>query len=182
MDAALEKKLREMVDRQEIWEVMLRFGRGLDRVDRELVRSCYFDDTIEDHSLYVGGPDGFIDWAHSVTLQFKAQQHGLMNHRCELDGDDAHCETYFMFIGVNDKPPHFMSTGRYVDHFQRRNGEWRIANRVTIIEGRFDLSDYALGPQVDASNPRKDSPTGARDRSDASYQRPVRPRQPLPKQ
>jgi hypothetical protein len=43
MDAALEQKLREMIDRQEIWQVMMRYGRGLDRFDRELVRSCYWD-------------------------------------------------------------------------------------------------------------------------------------------
>ena len=49
MDAALEKKLREMVDRQEIWQVLLRYGRGLDRFDVEMARSCYFDDAIEDH-------------------------------------------------------------------------------------------------------------------------------------
>ena len=153
MDAVLEKKLREMLDRQEIWDVMLRFGRGLDRLDSELVRSCYFDDAIEDHGMFVGSPDGFIDWANSVSLRYKSIQHGLMNHTCELNGDDAHCETYFMFVGIAEKPPHFMSTGRYIDHFQRRNGEWRIANRVTIVEGRFDLLDYPWGNETARPTP-----------------------------
>ena len=54
MDAVMEKKLGEIIDRHEIWQVLLRYGRGLDRFDRELVRSCYFDDAIDDHDNYVG--------------------------------------------------------------------------------------------------------------------------------
>ena len=50
MDAAMEKKLRELIDRQEIWQVLQNYGRGLDRFDRELLRSCYFDDAIDDHN------------------------------------------------------------------------------------------------------------------------------------
>jgi hypothetical protein len=70
-----------------------------------------------------------------------------------------------------------MSMGRYVDHFQRRNGEWRIANRVAVIEKNFDLPDstiYALEGYPGAA----DRPQGARDRQDVSYQRPLRPRRP----
>ena len=38
MDAELEKKLREMLDRDEIRRVMKRYARGLDRLDFELTR------------------------------------------------------------------------------------------------------------------------------------------------
>ena len=46
MDAELERKLRELVDRQEIHQVMLKYARGLDRLDFELARSCYWGDAI----------------------------------------------------------------------------------------------------------------------------------------
>ena len=36
----MERALREMIDRQQIWQVLQRYGRGLDRLDRELLRSC----------------------------------------------------------------------------------------------------------------------------------------------
>jgi hypothetical protein len=173
----MDPKLQELIDRQEIWQVMQRYGRGLDRLDVELARSCYFDDAIEDHGTYVGTPDTFIEWANQSTLMFANSHHGLMNHYCELDGDDAYAETYYLFIGVAARPPHLMSMGRYVDHFQRRNGEWRIANRVAIVEKNFDLADselYAL-ENVPGSSER---PMGSRDRLDPSYQRPLRPRRP----
>ena len=67
MDAGLEQKLRELVDRDEIHRVMVRYARGLDRLDFELVRSCYWDDAIEDHGNYVGQPDDFIRWADETT-------------------------------------------------------------------------------------------------------------------
>lgn len=178
MDADLEAQLREMLDRQAIRQVMLRYGRGLDRLDVELARSCYFDDAIEDHGHFVGSPDDFIQWANDVALRYESTQHAILNHYCELDGDDAYCETYYLFTGINAESPHFMSTGRYVDHFQRRNGEWRIANRVTIVEGTYDLPEaLAQAAMPPAYGPEEVYPA-TRGKDDVSYHRPPKPRQP----
>jgi SnoaL-like domain len=172
-----DTKLQELIDRQEIWQVLQRYGRGLDRLDVELARSCYFDDAIEDHGTFVGSPDQFIEWANQTTRAFLSTHHNVMNHHCDLDGDDAYAETYYLFIGVAERAPHLLSMGRYVDHFQRRQGEWRIANRVAIIEKNFDLPDsqlYALETVPGAA----ERPRSKRDRQDVSYQRPLKPRQP----
>jgi hypothetical protein len=178
MDAAIEAKLAEIVDRHDIYQLLLRYARGLDRLDTELVRSCYFDDCIEDHSTYVGRPDDFIEWANGIALQYQSTQHAILNHFCDLSGDDAFCETYFQFTAVAAEPPHFMSVGRYVDHLQRRAGEWRIANRVTIVEGRFDIDDFVRGHQMPPAYGAGETDPTSRDRNDVSYHRPLRPRQP----
>lgn len=181
MDTQLEARLRELLDRQDIWAVILKYARGIDRLDRDMVRSCYWDDAIDDHHGYVGSPDYFIDvtfaGARATSI---VQHHGLSNHVCEIDGDDAHCETYYTFIGNNIEPPHLLSMGRYIDHLQRRDGVWKYANRVTVIEKNFALTEYpgdtgicagdtSMGPLLHAS----------RDRKDLSYQRPVVPRRPV---
>jgi hypothetical protein len=182
MDADLEHRLREQLDRDEIWRVMQRYGRGLDRLDFELARSCYWDDCIEDHGSFVGTPDDFIPWADQNTLHYQSSQHGLLNHFCDLVGDDAYCETYYLFTGVAAQPPHFMSTGRYIDHFQKRAGangpEWRIANRVCIIEGKFDLPDSAISAGFPPAYTEAEPCQAARDRRDVSYHRPPVPRRP----
>ena len=49
MNAKLEAKLRDVADREEIRQVLMRYARGLDRLDNTLSRSCYWDDAIEDH-------------------------------------------------------------------------------------------------------------------------------------
>ena len=181
-DADLEKRIRDQLDRDEIKRVMMRYARGLDRLDFELARSCYWDDAIEDHGSYVGQPDDFIHWADSTTLAFESTQHGILNHSCDLQGDDAYCETYYLFTSKAAVAPHLMSTGRYVDHFQKRAGksgpEWRIANRVCIIEAQYELDDYVLSRMAPPSYTDDEPCQAARGRSDVSYHRPPVPRRP----
>ena len=172
-------KLAELVDRHEIHQVLLRYARGLDRLDNELVRGCYWDDAIEDHGSFVGSPDAFVPWADGTTRMFQATQHAILNHVCDLQGDDAYCETYYHFSGVAAQGPHFMSTGRYVDHLQKRGGEWRIANRVTLVEGNYDVPPAEIAPLPSAAYTAEEPCQAARDRSDVSYHRPPRPRRPV---
>lgn len=178
MNDKLQQKLQAMVDRDDILQVMMRYGRGLDRLDTELTRSCYHDDAIEDHGHYVGDVDGFIAWANAVTARFETTQHSILNHYCDLQGDDAYTETYFQFVGIAAQAPHLMSHGRYIDHFQRRDGEWRIANRVTIVESHIDLTDDYYARLFPPDYGPDDPSPASRDRNDVSYQRPLRPRQP----
>lgn len=180
MDANLEAKLRELIDRQEIWSLLLRYARGLDRMDFEMIRACYWDDAIDDHHSFVGTPDAFIDWAFAYNRDVSAvQHHGLNNHYCEIDGDNAYSETYYTFLGANLTPPHLLSMGRYIDHFQRRDGVWKMANRVTVIEKNWNLNESALDALMTAGDTSHGPLRPAtRDRNDLSYQRPVVPRQP----
>jgi hypothetical protein len=180
LDDSLERKLRELIDRNEIWQVLQRYGRGLDRLDHDMVRSCYFEDAIDDHWVISCGVEDFIKFAEKSTLHYTAQHHGLMNHHCELVGDDAYCETYFLFTATVTEPPHFMSMGRYIDHFQRRNGEWRIANRVMVSEGSYELTHYSGDSGFRSPFGPEEAQPASRDCGDISYHRPPRPRRPRP--
>ena len=170
--------LAELSDRHEIWQVILRYARGIDRHDRALVRSCYHDDAIDDHGAIVGDPDAFIDWALGYHGAFNTlHHHGVSNHWCELDHDTAHCETYYTFIGANQAAPHTLAMGRYVDRLEKRGGEWRIADRVCVNELVCDLAETALPD--DYARALASSGPGTRDAGDVSYMRPLRARRPL---
>jgi hypothetical protein len=173
----LERRLGELLDRDSIWQVLQRMARGLDRVDNDLVLSCYWPEAIDDHNHFVGRPEGFVRYAERMTLSFESCQHGLLTHNCELAGDEAHCETYYLFTAHAAEPPHFMSTGRYIDHFQKRSEEWRILNRVTIVDGQYELRPSDMGAGYPPAYAPGEKPV-SRDRNDVSYQRPLRPRQP----
>jgi SnoaL-like domain len=181
MDKILEAKMQELVDRHDIWSVVLRYARGIDRMDREMLRSCYWDDAIDDHYAYIGGPDYFIDTTFAAAKAMShVQHHGLSNHNCEMASANAYAETYYTFIGANIEPPHLLSMGRYIDHFQRRDGVWKFANRATVIEKNFALSEYPDDAQILLG----DTSAGpllpnTRDRNDLSYLRPVVPRRPV---
>jgi len=174
--------LAELIDRQAIHTVMLKYARGLDRLDSALTRSCYWDDAIEDHGHFVGTPDDFVPWADGTSLLFESTQHAILNHVCDLVGDEAFCETYYHFSGVTAEGPNFMSTGRYIDHFQKREGakgpEWRIANRVTIVEGTYDVPKAARAPSPRTAYSAEEPCQATRDSNDISYHRPPVPRRP----
>lgn len=56
----LDPRLQRLLDEAEIREVMCRGARAIDRLDMELLRSCYHPDAVDDHGVYVGDVEGFI--------------------------------------------------------------------------------------------------------------------------
>ncbi len=170
---SLEAMVQELHDGQAIRDCLVRYCRGVDRLDRELIVSCYHEDAVDDHGLFVGSPTGFADWV--IPLHAKAQhttQHIITNHTCELDGDVAHAETYWMFAGMNTQgPPLMISGGRYIDRFERRGGKWAIALRKCVSDWRGVPGEGFLPPAA-----REAMNSGARttrDKSDPSYERPL---------
>src|SRR3546814_9565762 len=86
--------------KQKIREVVTRYCRGVDRMDRDLFLSAYHPDAIDDHGFVVAGPEAFWAWVHHYhTTAQSTHQHIITNHSCELDGNIAHAETYRPSIG-----------------------------------------------------------------------------------
>src|SRR5207237_10346443 len=98
--------------------------------------------------------------------------HYVTNNRVELNGDTAHAETYWLFVGVNKDPAHplMMSGGRYIDRFERREGRWAIAARACVIEWQGDLGQLNAPPEFAAAAVAAGIP--AWNKSDVSYERP----------
>jgi len=57
-----------------------------------------------------------------------------MYNTCDIDGDTAHCETYYLFAARNRDDTNWIAGGRYFDRFERRDQVWRIALRTNVIE------------------------------------------------
>ena len=51
----------ELLAKQEIADLVARYMRGLDRLDRELLRSTFHDDATTDYGFFQGSPDDFVD-------------------------------------------------------------------------------------------------------------------------
>ena len=170
---ALAPALQELIDRQQIHDCILRYCSGVDRFDREMLLSVYHPDAIDDHGAFVGGVAEFVEWALAYHAKYQhTHKHFVLNHRCELDGDTAHTETYWLFVGNNrSEPATSLHTGRYLDRFEKRNGKWAIAARKCIIEGGGALQSIPVHPAALAAYAATGLPT--RDRSDPSYARPL---------
>src|ERR1700759_5156530 len=128
-------RLEELLDRQDIVDSLTRFSRGMDRFDREVFLSAFHTDAVIAAGPFVGGPVELYEWASNLHNQGQiATHHNLLNLTVEIDGDTAHTETYYLFVGRNRDETNWIAGGRYIDRLERRNGEWRIALRTNAIE------------------------------------------------
>lgn len=155
----------ERADREAIVDCLHRLSRGQDRLDDELILSAYHPDAMDYHGKFQGSPQEFVEWLRESHATRTTNQLFLSNFTIDLDGDTAHVETYFMVPIRRDGSPNVNYTcGRYIDRFDRRGGEWRIAVRVVVTESVGQATAVPIDPGSD---------TGRRDRSDISYVRPL---------
>ncbi len=129
----------ELVAREEIRDVLFRYARGIDRLDVDLVRSCYHDDAHDDHGAFRGDLEGFLAWVGDVLTYFDSTMHFLGNQLIEVDGAVAHAESYCVAYhrrGAHDgeEPYDLVTALRYVDRLERRGDQWRIADRVCVFD------------------------------------------------
>ena len=169
MDAEIATLLKGLRDRQEIYDCVMRYCRGIDRLDRNVLLSAYHPDALDDHGTFVGPVDRFWEYVCKLHTEYQHRtQHHITNHLCEIDGDVAHSESYYIFRSLNKAPPLYtVASGRYVDRFERRNGRWAIAARICVVEIRNEhwapTGFEGEGGYVAA----------LRNRNDASYARPL---------
>ena len=161
--------VQRLLDEEAIKKVHLRYCRAVDRRDFPLLRSCYHPDAIDDHGDYVGGVDGFIAFCEAGTLNFVSTTHLTCNALVEVDGDVAWAEFYGrayhrVAAGADGGEKDLAVNTRWVDRFERRDGEWRIARRMVVVDS--DRVDPVTERWVPLEQYR-----GRRDTSDPSYQR-----------
>lgn len=167
--------ISRLADRAEIYDVMCRYARGIDRGDIDLIRAAYHSDAYDDHVHYKGDIEGFIAVTARRMEGVDNSMHLLGNCLIEFASSElALVETYFasrrLRAPVGDEGAGLapgdaicrQQWGRYLDRFERRNGEWRIAKRVVVVDARFTsvaMAGARNGPLT----------RGTRDRSDPYY-------------
>jgi SnoaL-like domain len=131
-------ELVELLDKQAVHEVVLRYCRGIDRMDSELVRGCYHPDATDTHGSFDGTVDEFVTWAFRLLERYEATVHLVANHLSTIVGDVAIAETYGVarHRSADPDPRRNLSVGfRYLDRLERRDGgPWLIARRIATTE------------------------------------------------
>ena len=171
--APSQERLQHLVDRQDIYDRITQVSRAIDRFDKALFVSAYHDDAVIDAGGLVADPATVYD--HGKDLHEQGQKstlHNLMNHRCDIDGDIAHAETYFLYTGVNQDDTNWVAGGRYVDRLERRAGEWKISFRLTTIEWS-GIVPRTVVPLFEGVPDIGLNGTPSRNASDPSYVRPL---------
>jgi ketosteroid isomerase-like protein len=142
----------EMVDREAIRDCLYRYSRGVDRCDEEMLRSVYWEDAVDDHAIFTGDREELIAWVMPLLRSMESSQHTIGNILIRLHGDRADVESYYHgYHRLNDGTKSFDSiqAGRYLDRFERRHDEWRIARRKVVVDWfreYADAGDWEAGP------------------------------------
>ncbi len=132
--------VQEMLDKAAIREVLWRYCRGVDRRDADIVTSCYHPDAHDDHAgnTYTGETvgQGLVDWMNEIMIK---TTHNITTNTIEVNGDDAGSESYTTSMHIakgqdGGENRTMLSVARYIDRFERRNGEWRIISRLVVPE------------------------------------------------
>ena len=162
----MKKTINDIIAESEIKDIHLRYCRANDRRDEELMRGCFHADAV----INLHKPldvEAFIDLGRKMLSRYSVTWHNTGNQLVEVDGDAAWAEHYTISahrIPASDAGPErdLIAYGRYIDRMERRDGQWRIAQRTMIV-------DYNRTDPVFPHEAGFDSRGGARDRTDPSY-------------
>ena len=161
----------ELIAKQEITDLVGRYMRGLDRLDMTLLRSTFHDDADTDYGFFKGGADDFVAMAYRALKDHLANHHMIGQTNIDVTGDVAIGEIYFQAFhrivvktGEDTQERDLFISGRYVDRYEKRDGEWKIIFRSEINDWVRD--DPATD---DYFTQQPESLRGARKPEDAIY-------------
>ncbi|HET6508997.1 MAG TPA: nuclear transport factor 2 family protein [Baekduia sp.] len=172
-----------LADRDAIRDALLRYMRGTDRLDEEILAATSAD------LQFLMGPnvipaEAFWAGSHGLAAARAVTQHLIANHHIEQDGDVAYVESYLLgAVMLNEGEQHaFMprpdgapageltlSGIRYADRLERREDGWKLVSRELLGES-FTTIDGLRTAHAPATAQR---PT--RDQQDPSYREALAP-------
>jgi hypothetical protein len=138
----MDPKLQALIDRQDILDVMHQYAHACDRSDEPRIADVYHPEAQDNHGLYNGPGKKFAKVVCDSNAEHDTMSHLMGQSQIKIDGDKAGAETYFnATIARMDGDVRYidMMGGRYVDTLQRRDGQWRISDRVCTCEWSMTL-------------------------------------------
>jgi hypothetical protein len=154
---ATEPSPDALAARAAITEVIGRYCHNIDRRLWPAMERCFHPDATYRFGHIDGDWRDFVRGARAVIDPLRISHHQIGTMLIEVDGDRANAETYFTayhrvpadapadapFAGTGQEYDVILA-GRYIDRFERRADEWRIAHRTGVTDWRRD------GPAADA--------------------------------
>jgi len=155
----MAETLSTLLAKQQIYEVLARYARAIDRMDEVMLRGVFHPGSIHNH-FYQGpssqpergaegdDPGDFVRFALGLLRGYTRTHHQLGNTLIDLDGEhQARVETYFTahhrvralgdpLCGADafETEMDFFVGGRYLDRFECRDGQWKITARTGMTD------------------------------------------------
>lgn len=133
-----DSAIQQLLDRIAIEDCLHRYCHAVDRCDAELLRTVYWPDGSDDHVFWSGNAMEFVDFCIPILKSRDQTVHAVSNVMMRIIGSEARVQCYYNAIervrredgSVND----VTFLGRYLDRFEKRDGEWKIGHRKVMID------------------------------------------------
>ena len=157
--------VKELIAKQQIYQVLCEYCRGLDRMDKQMAHSVWHDDaTVLYHNMFAGSANEFVQWVWGAHSNMQRHSHQIANSLIYVDGEKARSETYVTVElwrnpREGEKQQQIVCKGRYLDQWSKRDEKWAISYREFVLDMQSsrDLQNSSF------------SEVSKRDTSDPSY-------------
>jgi hypothetical protein len=156
----MDPLIAELADKAAIRDVLSRYCRGLDRMDKPMAYSVFAAEaTANYYGIYTGTGHGFIDWVWGAHLTMTSHSHQITNVLIELTGDSAVSEAYVTVVLQQQRETgavEMQARGRYLDRWSKRDGRWVIVEREHVIDTQSEMPLAATGKSVESRRDERD--------------------------
>ncbi|WP_185267073.1 nuclear transport factor 2 family protein [Halopseudomonas xiamenensis] len=162
-------ELLEQVEAKQALRLLnARFARAFDRMDRCLMVSCWTGDAQIDWGSHQGDVQPFVIASTSSDDTLEKTFSSLSNEYFEVDGDQARGEVYVINVSTvvaDGQRTDRLIGGRFLDHYRREQGEWKIARRTFVHDWNMNhpatASDEGMFALFKRGERSKDDPAYA---------------------
>jgi hypothetical protein len=155
----LTEEIKSLLDREKIRDCIALLARGEDRRDADLITASYWPDSTVDYGIFEGDFEAYLAWVVPGSPAIPVTQHVLGQSVIQLQGTEALVETHavsYHRINFGEEEHDVVLGGRYLDRFEKRGDDWRIAKRTMLYDWSQDW-----GVSVDWSNGLMGTPFSA---------------------
>ena len=130
--------VQQLLDQAAIHDLLLRYARGVDTKNLELVASCFSRDAGYEGTLGRGTIGEALKSLKSAFERYHNTMHLIGNLCVDFDdGEHARCETYaiaYHRLKAGDGGQQYVTAIRYLDQLARHDGRWTIIHRTVRRE------------------------------------------------
>jgi ketosteroid isomerase-like protein len=129
--------ITEVADRLAIAETLALYCRGIDRCDAEQLAAVFTPDAMIDYGDGAKPAGETIAGLMAGLGAMRLTQHTISNTVMRISGDCAKAETSCVALHLIPTPDgeiELVVGGRYLDRLEKREGRWRIAERLYVMD------------------------------------------------
>ena len=131
------EEFKDVAAKLAITEALTRYCRGIDRCDIAALKSAFWPDAVANYGQADQNAWAWGEATLNALRTMERTQHAISNILIEVNGDKATSETYcraYHEVKTDSGVVELMVGGRYLDRFEKRGREWRIAHRQYVMD------------------------------------------------